>query len=98
MGGWRACGMGAARAARAGWPARALSFTPRGRPAGPPPHMDPADVRAAVAAFLSAFVSETIAARGLYPAAAFAPRSIFGAAARRATHPGLAAYVDKATA
>ena len=60
--------------------------------------MDQADVRAAVQAFLSAFVSETLAARGLYPPSAFAPARVLGACARRARHPGLCAYVDKAAA
>lgn len=62
------------------------------------PSMDPQEVRQAVQTFLSAFVSETLAARGLYPPSAFAPARVLGACARRARHPGLCAYVDKAAA
>ena len=74
------------------------SFPFFSRPDPPFQPMDQADVRAAVQAFLSAFVSETLAARGLYPPSAFAPARVLGACARRARHPGLCAYVDKAAA
>ena len=60
--------------------------------------MDSLDLQATVQSFLSAFVSETLAARGLYPPSAFAPARVLGASARRARHPGLCAYVDKAAA
>jgi hypothetical protein len=59
--------------------------------------MDAADLSATVRDFLSAFVTEVLAVRGLYSPDLFDRRRVLGfVAARRARHPGLAAYIDSA--
>ena len=59
--------------------------------------MDAADLSATVRDFLSAFVTEVLAVRGLYSPELFDRRRVLGfVAARRARHPGLAAYIDSA--
>jgi len=61
------------------------------------PTMDAADLSATVRDFLSAFVTEVLAVRGLYSPDLFDRRCVLGfVAARRARHPGLAAYIDSA--
>ena len=61
------------------------------------PTMDAADLSATVRDFLSAFVTEVLAVRGLYSPDLFDRRRVLGfVAARRARHPGLAAYIDSA--
>ena len=64
---------------------------------GPSTAMDAADLSAIVRDFLSAFVTEVLAVRGLYSPDLFDRRRVLGfVAARRARHPGLAAYIDSA--
>lgn len=59
--------------------------------------MDAADLSVTVRDFLSAFVTEVLAVRGLYSADLFDRRRVLCfVAARRARHPGLAAYIDSA--